>query len=133
MRSVSTKGLFVTLDRCRDARVKLSQLSDGFVEDPAAAFPVGSRVEGRIVSVEHTKPPAAGAAAAAVDDGVRVELSLRSGDGPGQLRTIADIQEGELTTGKVCCSLLAISEQDMLCRKPGLSECSVMGWKLVDI
>uniref|UniRef100_A0A383V4G5 S1 motif domain-containing protein n=1 Tax=Tetradesmus obliquus TaxID=3088 RepID=A0A383V4G5_TETOB len=104
VRSVSTKGLFVTLDRIRDARVKLSQLSDGFVEDPAAAFPVGSRVEGRVVSVEHTKPPpaaAAAAAAAAVDDGVRVELSLRSGDGPGQLRTLADIKEGELTTGKV--------------------------------
>jgi rRNA biogenesis protein RRP5 len=103
VRSVSTKGLFVVLDRCRDARVKLSQLSDGFVEDPAAAFPVGSRVEGRIVSVEHTKPPtaAAAAAAAAVEDGLHVELSLRSGDGPRQLRTIADIQEGELTTGKV--------------------------------
>jgi rRNA biogenesis protein RRP5 len=90
--------MFVVLDRSHDARVKLSQLSDGFVEDPAAAFPVGSCVEGHIVSVEHTKPPAA---AAAVDDGVRVELSLRSGDGPGQLRTIQDIQEGELTTGKV--------------------------------
>jgi rRNA biogenesis protein RRP5 len=101
VRSVSTKGMFVVLDRSHDARVKLSQLSDGFVEDPAAAFPVGSRVEGRIASVEHTKPPAA-PAAAAVDDGLRVELSLRSGDGPGQLRMIKDFQDGELTIGKVC-------------------------------
>jgi rRNA biogenesis protein RRP5 len=104
--------MFVVLDRSHDARVKLSQLSDGFVEDPAAAFPVGSRVEGRIVSVEHTKPlPAAAAAAAAVvDDGLRVELSLRSGDGPGQLRSIKDIQEGELTTGKVSMQGVLLSK-----------------------
>jgi hypothetical protein len=60
------------------------------------------------VSVEHTKPPpaAAAAAAAAGDDGLRVELS--SGDGPGQLRTIQDIQEGELTTGNVSARVLLL-------------------------
>eukprot|EP00879_Flechtneria_rotunda_P009200 GHRR01009633.1.p1 GENE.GHRR01009633.1~~GHRR01009633.1.p1 ORF type:complete len:1069 (+),score=440.49 GHRR01009633.1:481-3207(+) len=113
VRSVSTKGLFVVLDRCHDARIKLKQLSDGYVEDPAAAYPVGSRIEGKVLSVEHTKPPQEVSATAAAgfsdsssrvlqDDGVRVELTLRSGHGLGSsLRTLNEIKEGELTGGKV--------------------------------
>lgn len=103
------------LDRHHTARIKLSQLSDGYVEDPAAAFPVGTLLEGRLLSVEHTKPPAAAGDAAVAgfsgsgsgaivlddDDGLRLELSLRSVDGSGQQRGIGDIKEGELTTGKV--------------------------------
>jgi len=112
VRSVSSKGLFLALDRAHTARIKLGQLSDGFIEDPAAAFPVGSRVEGRVLSVEHTKPQPSAAPEGATtgsssssspleDDGVRVELSLRSAESSGQLRTLADIQEGELSGGKV--------------------------------
>ncbi|GBF92560.1 hypothetical protein Rsub_05174 [Raphidocelis subcapitata] len=91
VRHVSAKGLFVTLDRSRDARVKLSAMSDGFLEDPAAAFPEGSLVRGRV------------AAAAAGPEG-RIEMSLRSGGGGGGgagWRQLGDIEEGELTTGKV--------------------------------
>jgi hypothetical protein len=33
-------GVFVSLDRATVARLRLSRLSDGFIEDPAAAFPV---------------------------------------------------------------------------------------------
>jgi rRNA biogenesis protein RRP5 len=113
VRSVSSKGLFLALDRAHTARIKLGQLSDGFIEDPAAAFPVGSRVEGRVLSVEHTKPQPSAAPEGATtgssssssrpleDDGVRVELSLRSAESSGQLRTLAEIQEGELSGGKV--------------------------------
>jgi len=117
VRSVSSKGLFLALDRSHNARIKLSQLSDGLIEDPAAAFPVGSRVEGRVLSVEHTKPqPAAAPEGVAPgsnssssspleDAGVRVELSLRSAESSGQLRTLAEVQEGELSGGKVGISV----------------------------
>lgn len=94
VRHVSAKGLFVCLDRARDARVKLSALSDGFLEDPAAAFPEGALVRGRVV--------AAGGGGGGGAEG-RVEMSLRSGGGGGGAgwRQLADIEEGELTTGKV--------------------------------
>ncbi len=48
--------------RFRDARVKLGNLSDGFIEDPAAAFPPGMRVKARVLKVD--------------DDG-RVDLTFR--------------------------------------------------------
>lgn len=51
MKSVAKVGVFITLGRSVDARVKLGQLSASFVEDPAAAFPVGKLVKGRVVSV----------------------------------------------------------------------------------
>jgi rRNA biogenesis protein RRP5 len=92
VRHVSAKGLFVTLDRDRDARVKLSNMSDGFVEDPAAAFPEGAWVKGRVV---------AAAAPAAPGGAPRLELSLRSGGGGGAWRQLEDVAEGEVTTGKV--------------------------------
>lgn len=66
-------------------RVKLSNLSDGFIEDPKAAFPEGSRVEGRVLSAANG----------------RVELTLRSIGGKGSWRKMQDLQEGEITTGKV--------------------------------
>ena len=38
-----------------DARVKLSALADGFVEDPASAFPAGRLVRGRVVAIEDSR------------------------------------------------------------------------------
>ena len=118
VRGVSAKGLFVSLDRQQVARVKLSQMSDGFVEDPAAAFPPGTRVEGRVMSVGMVEggkegEGAAAAAAAVViagssggggsssRGGLKVEMTLRSGK--GGWRQLSDIKEGEITTGKVSC------------------------------
>jgi rRNA biogenesis protein RRP5 len=102
VRHVSTKGLFVCLDRDRDARVKLSNMSDGFLEDPAAAFPEGTLVKGRLIAAgvpkggvkEDGGKEGAGAA--------RLEMSLRSGGGgEGAWRQLEDVKEGEVTTGKV--------------------------------
>lgn len=105
VRSVGSKGLFAVLDRNRDARIKLRQLSDGFVEDPVAAFPVGALLRGRVLTVQHTQPPnSSGSKAGASDaanDGVLVELTLRQQPDAGQLRSFEDVQEGELSAGKV--------------------------------
>jgi hypothetical protein len=114
---VSDKGLFLSLDRLHHGRVKKNQLSDGFIEDPAAAFPIGTLLTARVLSVQQAAKPqegdagasAAAAAAAAAgrwsgrvlgDDGARVELTLLSGELSG-LRQIEEFKEGELTRGKV--------------------------------
>lgn len=55
VKAVSKIGVFVTLARGLDARIRLSQLADSFVDDPQAAFPEGKLVKGRIVSTEPTK------------------------------------------------------------------------------
>ena len=45
------QGVFVSLAGDLDSRVKLSQLADGFVKDPAAEFPLGLLVRGKVLSV----------------------------------------------------------------------------------
>jgi predicted RNA-binding protein with RPS1 domain len=114
VRGVSDKGLFLALDRTHHGRVKKNQLSDGFIEDPAAAFPLGTLLTARVLSVQQQQQQDAdggggGSAAAGRwsgrvlgEDGVRIELSLLSGEASG-LRQIGDIKEGELTQGKVRC------------------------------
>lgn len=52
VKAVTKAGVFVVLARNVEARVRLSQLQNGFVEDPAAAFPVGSLFTGRVVSTD---------------------------------------------------------------------------------
>ena len=49
---VAKAGMFVTLSRDLVARVKLGELAASFVEDPEAAFPPGTLVKGRVLSVQ---------------------------------------------------------------------------------
>lgn len=76
----------MALDRTRDARIKLRDLSDGFVEDPAAAFPEGARVEGRVLAVS----------------GDKVDLTLRSTlETGGARKGLSDLKEGQVVAGRV--------------------------------
>jgi hypothetical protein len=52
IKAVSGAGAFVALAADLDARVRLSNLADGFVPEPAAAFPVGRLVRGRVLAVD---------------------------------------------------------------------------------
>ncbi|KAK9088291.1 hypothetical protein Scep_027373 [Stephania cephalantha] len=52
VKSVTPKGCFIMLSRKIDAKVLLSNLSDGFIEQPEKEFPVGKLVDGRVLSVE---------------------------------------------------------------------------------
>lgn len=51
VKAASKYGVFVSLAKDLDARIKMSNLADSFVEDVNLAFPVGKRVKGHIVSV----------------------------------------------------------------------------------
>ncbi|KAK9823324.1 hypothetical protein WJX72_001906 [[Myrmecia] bisecta] len=84
VKQVSDKGLFVVVSRDLDARIKLSQLADGFVADPQAQFPEGKLVVGRVLSVSAD----------------RVELTLKSGKS-GNWTVIEDLAVGAVVRGKV--------------------------------
>lgn len=47
VKNVTAKGCFLMLSRVIDARILLSNLSDGFVVNPAAEFPIGKLVCGK--------------------------------------------------------------------------------------
>ncbi|KAJ7541483.1 hypothetical protein O6H91_10G061600 [Diphasiastrum complanatum] len=88
IKSVSSKGCFVTLARHIDARILLSNLSDSYTEDPSEAFPVGKMVKGRIISVEPLSK--------------RVEMSLkRSPLLSTNLQTINSFRVGQLVSGTI--------------------------------
>ena len=55
VKGVSSAGAFVALARDMEARVKLNNLADGYVEDPKTAFPQGKLVQGRILATEHNR------------------------------------------------------------------------------
>jgi rRNA biogenesis protein RRP5 len=52
VKAAGKAGVFVCLTRTLDARLRLGQLSDKFVEDPAAAYPEGAYVSARVLKVE---------------------------------------------------------------------------------
>lgn len=47
MKNVSSKGCFILLSRKLDAKILVSNLSDGYVDDLEKEFPVGKLVTGR--------------------------------------------------------------------------------------
>lgn len=49
MKNVTSKGCFIMLSRSIDARILLSNLSNGYIENPEKEFPVGKLVHGRLV------------------------------------------------------------------------------------
>ena len=51
VKNVTSKGVFVALASDLDAHIRLSNLADGFVENPSEAFAEGQLVSGRVLSV----------------------------------------------------------------------------------
>ncbi|CAH9109012.1 unnamed protein product [Cuscuta europaea] len=52
VKNVTPKGCFIMLSRKVDAKILVSNLSDGFIEAPEKEFHVGKLVTGKVVSVE---------------------------------------------------------------------------------
>lgn len=52
VKNISSRGCFITISRKIDAKVLLSNLSDGYVEKPEEEFPIGKLVTGKVLSVE---------------------------------------------------------------------------------
>ncbi|KAI4332058.1 hypothetical protein L6164_016997 [Bauhinia variegata] len=52
VKNVTPRGCFIMLSRKIDAKILLSNLSDGYIRNPEEEFPVGKLVTGRVLSVE---------------------------------------------------------------------------------
>jgi rRNA biogenesis protein RRP5 len=95
--NTSSKGCFVRLSRFLTGRILVKDLSDDFVKDPAAAFPVGKlvrRAKVTEVSGDMAQPSS-----------LHVRLSLRSAD-TGEIpeeeaRELAKLSKGQVVTGRV--------------------------------
>ncbi len=51
VKAVGPGGMFVTLSRDLDGRAKLSNLAQGFLEEPSKEFPAGKLVRARVLSL----------------------------------------------------------------------------------
>ncbi|KAL3534003.1 hypothetical protein ACH5RR_007524, partial [Cinchona calisaya] len=52
VKNVTPRGCFIMVSRKIDAKILMSNLSEGFVENPEKEFPVGKLVTGKVISVE---------------------------------------------------------------------------------
>ena len=55
MKNITPKGCFILLSRKLDAKILISNLSDGYVKDLEKEFPVGKLVTGRQVIFFHVE------------------------------------------------------------------------------
>lgn len=49
VKNVTPKGCFIMISRKFDAKILLSNLSDGYIENPEREFPIGKLVTGKYV------------------------------------------------------------------------------------
>ena len=92
VKQVNKGGCFVAISRSVDARVKMCNLADTFVSDPAQEFPKGKLVKGTILSVDESSG--------------RAEMTLRSDGmdaaaGRSQIDNNAHVEEGSVQMGTV--------------------------------
>ncbi|CAA6662870.1 unnamed protein product [Spirodela intermedia] len=91
IKGVTPKGCFVTLSRKIDARILISNLSDGYVEKPEVEFHVGKLINGKVLSVDVSSK--------------RVDLTLKSeaGTGPSKcsLSDFKGLHVGDVISGKI--------------------------------
>ncbi|KAK1282151.1 hypothetical protein QJS10_CPB22g01233 [Acorus calamus] len=91
VKSVTPKGCFVMLSRNIDARILLSNLSNGFIENLAEEFPVGKLINGRVSFVDASSK--------------RVELTLKTADGDRRAKSdmsgLRSLHAGDLVSGQI--------------------------------
>ncbi|KAL8150493.1 hypothetical protein V2J09_020301 [Rumex salicifolius] len=88
VKSVTSKGCFIMLSRNVDAKVLLSNLSNGFVKDPQKEFPIGKLVSGKVLTVDPSTK--------------RVEVTLKSSNDSGKSKVDLDqLQVGGVVSGKI--------------------------------
>ncbi|XP_021893902.1 rRNA biogenesis protein RRP5 isoform X2 [Carica papaya] len=91
VKNVMSKGCFIMLSRKVDAKVLLSNLSDGFVDSPEKEFPIGKLVTGRVLSVEPLSQ--------------RVEVTLKTLDASGapksHINDLRSLHAGDIISGRI--------------------------------
>ncbi|KAE8649759.1 rRNA biogenesis protein RRP5 [Cucumis sativus] len=91
VKNISPKGCFIMLSRGLEAKILLSNLSDGYIDNPEKEFPTGKLVRGRILSVEPLSK--------------RVEVTLKSVTETGALRgsnnDLRSFSAGDIISGRI--------------------------------
>ncbi|XP_050380953.1 rRNA biogenesis protein RRP5 [Argentina anserina] len=91
VKNVSSKGCFILLSRKLDAKILVSNLSDGYIDDPEKEFPVGKLVTGRVSSVEPLSK--------------RVEVTLKSlsasSSSQSARNTLDSLHVGDIISGRI--------------------------------
>eukprot|EP00268_Persea_americana_P004314 TRINITY_DN1135_c1_g1_i2.p1 TRINITY_DN1135_c1_g1~~TRINITY_DN1135_c1_g1_i2.p1 ORF type:complete len:1393 (+),score=282.83 TRINITY_DN1135_c1_g1_i2:3381-7559(+) len=91
VKDISSKGCFIMLSRKIDAKVLLSNLSDGYVEKPENDFPVGKLVNGKVLSVEPLSK--------------RVELTFKTNNAKraskSEIGDVSKLNVGDVISGRV--------------------------------
>ncbi|KAH9674101.1 rRNA biogenesis protein RRP5 [Citrus sinensis] len=91
VKNVTSKGCFIMLSRKLDAKVLLSNLSDGYVESPEKEFPIGKLVAGRVLSVEPLSK--------------RVEVTLKTSDSrtasQSEINNLSNLHVGDIVIGQI--------------------------------
>ncbi|KAF5737374.1 protein RRP5 isoform X2 [Tripterygium wilfordii] len=91
VKSITSKGCFILLSRKLDAKILLSNLSDGYIEDLEKEFPVGKLVTGRVISVEPLSN--------------RVEVTLKTLNGSSasksEINDLSCVHVGDIISGRI--------------------------------
>ncbi|KAL6997499.1 hypothetical protein U1Q18_007623 [Sarracenia purpurea var. burkii] len=89
VKNVTPKGCFIMLCRKLDAKILLSNLSEGFIENPEKDFPIGKLVIGKLVSVEPLSK--------------RVEVTLKTTNGSSAQKSYINdsFKVGEIVYGRI--------------------------------
>ncbi|XP_057496360.1 rRNA biogenesis protein RRP5 [Actinidia eriantha] len=89
VKNVTPKGCFIMLSRNLDAKILLSNLSDGFVKNPEKDFPIGKLVVGKVISVEPLSK--------------RVEVTLKTPNASSAQKSYisGSLKAGDIVSGRI--------------------------------
>ncbi|KAL4342371.1 hypothetical protein GQ457_08G016920 [Hibiscus cannabinus] len=91
VKNVIPKGCFIMLSRKLDAKILMSNLSDGYVDDPEKEFPIGKLVSGRVLAVEPLSK--------------RVEVTLKKSNTNGASKSgindFSSLHVGDIVSGRI--------------------------------
>ncbi|XVF75995.1 hypothetical protein PTKIN_Ptkin13bG0232000 [Pterospermum kingtungense] len=91
VKNVTPKGCFILLSRKLDAKILLSNLSDGYIDDPKMEFPIGKLVAGRVLAVEPLSK--------------RVEVTLKksniNGTSKSEINDFSRLHVGDIVSGRI--------------------------------
>ncbi|CAL5409180.1 unnamed protein product [Camellia sinensis] len=91
VKNITPKGCFIMLSRKLDAKILLSNLSDGYVENLEKEFPIGKLVVGKVASVEPLSK--------------RVEVTLRTSNASktqkSDINGLNSLHVGDIVSGQI--------------------------------
>ncbi|MCL7028348.1 hypothetical protein MKW94_013557 [Papaver nudicaule] len=120
VKNLMPKGCFIMLSRKVDAKILLSNLCDGFIENPELEFPVGKLVNGKVLSVE----PLSKRVEVSLKTGSSANRSSKSDVGDFKSLHVGDVISGRIKRVETFGLFITIDQTNMdgLCHKSELGD-----------